>query len=206
MSATDTTTTHHPATERSTPCLTTRQPWATFITLGVKRYETKTVRPPTDLVGRRVGIIAGLQLARGMDNGELLGRTAGTGFPAYRLVGSKRQGWRLADLRTGQLITLPMGAVVVTAVLGAGLPILGPSRSSINELKARHAGRYIRRVSTGLFDVNENAPDEAVDISDQIPYGDWTPGRYAWPLTDLAPLDVPRPASGRQHFVNVVLP
>lgn len=35
------------------------------------------------------------------------------------------------------------------------------------------------------------------DITDQLPIGDFTPGRYAWLLTDITPCD-PVPAKGRQ--------
>ena len=32
------------------------------------------------------------------------------------------------------------------------------------------------------------------------PYGDYSPGRWIWYLTDIEPLDVPIPARGRQGF------
>ncbi|MBU9945035.1 MAG: hypothetical protein KTQ12_10425 [Dermatophilaceae bacterium] len=42
------------------------------------------------------------------------------------------------------------------------------------------------------------SPATAVDISDQIPYGDWAPGRWAWRLADVEPLTSPIPCKGRQ--------
>lgn len=35
-------------------------------------------------------------------------------------------------------------------------------------------------------------------ISDQLPYGDWTPGRWAWRLDDIEPCCDPIPAKGKQ--------
>lgn len=38
----------------------------------------------------------------------------------------------------------------------------------------------------------------AEDITDQRPFGDFTPGRYAWLLADVEALAEPVPARGRQ--------
>lgn len=36
------------------------------------------------------------------------------------------------------------------------------------------------------------------DVTDQLPYGEFAPGRWAWLLTDIGPFAEPVPASGRQ--------
>lgn len=36
------------------------------------------------------------------------------------------------------------------------------------------------------------------DISDQLPFGNWTPGGWAWELADPQPLDQPIPVKGKQ--------
>ena len=41
--------------------------------------------------------------------------------------------------------------------------------------------------------VDELSPHADWDISDQLPYGDWRPGRWAWRLTDAEPVQS-RPA------------
>ena len=37
-----------------------------------------------------------------------------------------------------------------------------------------------------------------LDISDQLPFGNWTPGGWAWELADPQPLDQPIPVKGKQ--------
>ena len=41
------------------------------------------------------------------------------------------------------------------------------------------------------------------DITDQRPYGDFTPGRFAWLLEDVRPVDPPVPCRGRQGLWTV---
>jgi hypothetical protein len=42
------------------------------------------------------------------------------------------------------------------------------------------------------------------EITDQLPYGDFTPGRYAWLLDDVEPVDPPIPARGRQRLWDLL--
>lgn len=48
-----------------------------------------------------------------------------------------------------------------------------------------------------LVDVIPTYPHMAVRWPDQMPYGDFTPGRFAWVLENIEPLAVPVPAKGR---------
>jgi hypothetical protein len=43
-------------------------------------------------------------------------------------------------------------------------------------------------------------PARWVDISDQRPYGDFTPGRYGWVLSDIRMVNPPVPFTGGQGF------
>jgi activating signal cointegrator 1 len=49
----------------------------------------------------------------------------------------------------------------------------------------------------GVPDYWHHEADE-VDVTDQRPFGDFTPGRWAWLLDDIRPLPEPVPARGRQ--------
>ena len=40
-------------------------------------------------------------------------------------------------------------------------------------------------------------PAVAVNVTDQLPYGDFAPGRWAWMLTNVQPCG-PTPAKGKQ--------
>jgi hypothetical protein len=46
-----------------------------------------------------------------------------------------------------------------------------------------------------------NAPSWPDDVTDQLPFGDFTPGRYAWLLEDITPCDQVS-AKGRQGLWN----
>lgn len=64
-------------------------------------------------------------------------------------------------------IPLPLGAVVGSAVVEACWRIKPPQRNAVLWSDDGH---------------------KHVNVSDQIPYGDFTPGRYAWLLGDAAPV------------------
>lgn len=40
--------------------------------------------------------------------------------------------------------------------------------------------------------------EDGTDMADQLPFGDWTPGRHAWRVTDPVLLDEPIPYRGQQ--------
>ncbi|HWP50615.1 MAG TPA: 2-oxoglutarate dehydrogenase E1 [Clostridia bacterium] len=82
---------------------------------------------------------------------------------------------------------LPLGCVVATADLVGCWKI-----DSIQELSSAPW-------ETGYWDDRMNWHD----VSDQeIMFGDWTPGRYAWEITNVKMLDIPVPAKGKQGLWN----
>lgn len=48
----------------------------------------------------------------------------------------------------------------------------------------------------------EHGGIEPIDVSDQQPYGDFAPGRWAWLLDHVEQLPQPVPAKGRQGVWN----
>lgn len=76
------------------------QPWASFIAIGIKPFETRSWAPPAKLIGQRVAIHA-----------------------AKKAVPSDDRDWAI---RCGVPV-IPLGAVVCTAVL-AGAYQCGPTR------------------------------------------------------------------------------
>lgn len=83
---------------------------------------------------------------------------------------------------------LPLGAVVATARLV----------ECVQVLKVRDDGTWtiVQRDYTG--------PVRGV-VLDQLPYGDFTPGRWAWLLDDIEQLDKPLPATGRQGMWDIYI-
>jgi hypothetical protein len=74
------------------------QPWASFIAIGVKPYETRSWSPPSRLIGQRIAIHAAKQ----------------------RVDADDVEWWRLVS--KGQAGPLPFGAIVCTAILAADFP------------------------------------------------------------------------------------
>jgi len=152
--------------------LTIRQPWASLIALGVKTIETRSwstrYRGP-------LAIHAG---------------KAPTSFAAAA------DPWRRLAAETGQArpwYEVTLGAVVAVADLVDVVPMLECGTFP------DPPGRYLRigrpghgpRLALGAFGRPRSS------VTDQEPYGDFTPGRYAWLLDNVREID-PVPAKGRQ--------
>jgi hypothetical protein len=168
--------------------LTIRQPYATLIALGVKTIETRSRRAPQALIGQTIAIHAGKHrpkdvwcsasadpvfpppLARLYDYGKCVDpQESNDGeWWRYRWDG-------------------PLGAIVATATLVACVPI-GPGPEQLVDFGCPYVslwpeGRLQYRVREDF-----DGPDSLVhDLTDQLPYGDFQPGRWAWLLTDVKP-------------------
>ena len=178
--------------------LTIRQPWASLIAAGVKTIETRSwstkYRGP-------LAIHAGKQWAKGWgvhdlwhdpdiaderrDRNDLLVEKLGCD-PLEDCNGS---GFWTVD-RHGRR-NVPLGAVVATCTLADVVPTVdyrherADTRKRVEEIE-------------GTLWLRIPAERPATEITGQLPFGDFTPGRYAWLLTDVQRLEVPVPAKGRQ--------
>lgn len=171
-----------------------RQPWATLIALGVKTIETRPAPPNGPMRPEGVRGLPGLPLERG----ERIAIVAGKAAPergwaasdAHYFVARNGDGeWVLAH--PGHLEPLPLGSVVCTVRVDDALPIL-------DEAGADHfRGRCIGAYDDGLTEWTADELDRPVDHDDQLPLGDFTPGRWGWMLGDPQPCD-PIPCKGRQ--------
>lgn len=92
---------------------------------------------------------------------------------------------------------MSLGAVVATCTLADVVPIVGEGeRVAAPWTPHVSMSRGVLRHWRGE---NEYAPTprwDVVSIDDQLPFGDFTPGRYAWLLTDITQCD-PIPVKGR---------
>lgn len=187
--------------------LTIRQPWASLIAAGVKTIETRSwstkYRGPLaihagksprswiemdepSLLSER-GEVEAVMCALGVKEPDdrswpspfiATGWWAGDG-PEYIGIG---------DLR------MPLGAVVATCTLADVVPIVASDDFSA-------LAPYVRPMENRSALRRTNAPSWPDDVTDQIPFGDFTPGRYAWLLEDITPCD-PVSAKGRQGLWN----
>ena len=162
--------------------LTIRQPWASLIALGVKTIETRSW--PTRYRGP-IAIHAGLRHPY-KDLDHLPGDVE-DGFEV-RWLGGWRVAWDLTTPTMGLDLwheesdteaDLPLGAIVATATLVDVLTMIPAGTSERN-------GEHRIFIGDGaIWRTNPSGSGPAVDLTDQRPYGDFEPGRYAWLLDDI---------------------
>lgn len=186
--------------------LTIRQPWASLIAAGVKTIETRSwstrYRGPLAIhAGRRWDVGWSRHAlwhdpdvpSDTRDRNDVLVEKLRCD-PMEDCNGSGY--WTVDRYGRGHI---PRGAVVATCTLADVVPIMdGRSRPIMLEersLVVREECPPWSSASTTTAWVELGARGEKV--TDQLPFGDFTPGRYAWLLTDITPCD-PVPAKGRQ--------
>jgi hypothetical protein len=154
--------------------LTLWQPWASLCALGVKTIETRSWPAPKSLIGQRIGIHAA---ARRPTPGE----EYGTGW------------WWQWDVDEGIIVEqdaptfrqapAPLGCIVATATLADCVPMVWsddwPPRDTDAAALEIHA--------SGLALWSQGERDEPIDVTDQLPFGDFRIGRWAWLLSDIKP-------------------
>ena len=170
--------------------LTIRQPWASLIAVGAKTIET---RPFSTKYRGPLAIHAGLAK------------------PSRDLVrmGQWLTRWDYGEGRyvlsdgLGKWGALPLGAVVAVCDLIDVVPMIdghdlsgAPTRwTGDGWLRLTH---YDLRQERELMLMRGDAPAPgSPDVSDQLPFGDFTPGRFAWLLDNVRPID-PVPMKGAQ--------
>lgn len=191
-----------------------RQPYPTLIEIGVKQWETRGGPPNGPMRPDGVRGMPGLAI----EPGERIAVCAGAKAPTICQVGAfdvmphasdSHVAWGGTALHPGdwytyerpnppgrvdEIAVLPLGVVVCTAVVAEALPIVepGPVMRPPAPTKRWVAERLFPALGLAAWGV-DGAAFVSADISDQLPYGDWTPGRWAWRLTDAEPVQS-RPA------------
>jgi hypothetical protein len=169
--------------------LTIRQPWASLIALGVKHIETRSWST------RYRGPLA---------------IHAGVRYDPFVPEDPERRLWAscsrvLIEPKIGNEDTwkhgnpfhhLPFGAVVAVADLVDVVPMIDGSLGWTEDSDTPPAALVLSWDTSAML-VDTRATGPFPDYSDQLPYGDFSPGRYAWLLDNVRPID-PVPAKGRQ--------
>jgi hypothetical protein len=157
------------------PAITLWQPWASLVACGAKLYETRSWA--TQYKGR----IAIHAAARNPVEATRL-------FPGLQMAVIRKA------LKDGGLLdydsdfdALPFGCVVATVNLVNCWHIVS-NPWTVTNLAKRYA----------VF-CGPTYPERIIYPSGQeLLFGDWTPGRYAWELADIKVLPEPIPARGHQ--------
>ena len=188
--------------------ITIDQPYPALIVAGVKRFETRGNPPAGEMCPPGVRPLPGCRINRGeriaihaSARRPAAGMRLGLDHPvttAEWLVDDSRA--RLLDLCNEEALPLPTSAIVATARVVDALPIIDahlgwpgdgdtpPGAVLVDDLNAW------LEVVTGI----RTGDDVSDDITDQIPYGHWTPGGWAWELDEVEALAEPIPCRGRQ--------
>lgn len=188
--------------------LVVRQPWATLIALGIKTIETRPA-PPNGAMrpegvrglpglsverGERIAIVAGKARPKDGSLGEFdVWTSFGSGISYLRTPVPRTLGVGLYEYR------LPLGAVVCTVVVDDALPMeeCPPYSSSFDDRWEPEPPSvlYLGGLNGGPWAfIDSHGP---YPMMDQLPLGDFSPGRWGWLLSDPRPCD-PVPCKGRQ--------
>ena len=169
------------------PAISLHAPWGTAIAHGLKRWETRSWPCPPRYIGQTIAIH---QAKRRPDLAGTFGdwsicKTDGYAGSLYFLVSPS------------ECAELALGAIVATARIVACV--------SCVVRDAEQTG--ISRNVNGLWYLRPgDHPSEADNITDQEPWGDFTPGRWAWQLDQIQPLAVPVPVRSpdRKDYENAI--
>lgn len=146
------------------------EPWATLCVTGIKQYETRGYPPMPRVLGQRVAIHAAQRRVTPEEFNPL----------ALEAV-SRALGTHSWD-----------DAVTYGAVLGT-VGIQGAYRIDYHE-----AGMHMARICKAVGDVPRSLGIETWIGTDLL--GDYSPGRWAWVLSDPERFDPPYPARGYQGW------
>lgn len=176
--------------------ITLWQPWASLIAEGVKTIETRSWKAPDSLIGERIAIHAAARKPPKCEpcNGSGCGPgTASGAFEACDWCGGTGVHGLCAEVSG-----MPLGAVVATARLAACVPMVDLGDPYPDPCVWIWPEDSTGETTAG-YDHRGWENSESVDITDQLPYGDFRPGRWAWLLDDVEKLPEPIPATGRQR-------
>lgn len=179
------------------PVLTLWQPWASLVAIGAKTIETRGWATPYR------GPIAIHAAAKRPNSHTLVGdyRTKGFGRTGLVLLGPGLPEFQSTPRLQGYQLSL--GKILATATLVDCVPMI--DNCGIDMEAPAHicrAGGGIsllsHRPASDPFDDGETEHD----VTDQMPLGDFTPGRFGWLLTDIVNLDEPVPFKGGQRLTR----
>ena len=157
--------------------ITLWQPWASLLACGAKEFETRSWATSYR------GPIAIHAAARIFDTRDL---------PAYVVHAMVQAVRPIVDKMAHTAIYLPLemiprGCIIATAEL------IGCHKM------VRRGGRGLSSDSPGWLET-ENGIYEPTD--QELLFGDWTPGRYAWEFANMKMLETPIHAKGGQRIWN----
>jgi hypothetical protein len=170
------------------------QPWATLIACGAKPFETRSWAPPRDLIGQHIAIHAAKKIDKGVAQfAEELsyGQHKDGGFDlADKIEASMSETPDELMGLFGEATAMPIGCIVAIARLDAAFQ-LGEKSEGTAFPAASVVRRLISRPMPECFTIRYDD------------FGDYAPGRWAWLLKDIQPLNPAIAAKGAQGFFEL---
>lgn len=172
--------------------LTLHQPWASLIAVGAKTILTKSWPCPPALIGEPLLIHAAAKPPKGwwstIWRDDEYERAPEVVRAAAAMVDFQTDGpfWTAEESTNGEdwyhRWRGPLGAVVASCRVAACVPITDDPDDYPDPIS------LVEAVPDGRLGLWLAGDDEVPsrDISDQLPFGDFSPGRYAWLLEDVA--------------------
>jgi hypothetical protein len=168
--------------------LTVRQPYAQLIVLGPKTIETRSWSTK-----HRCPLVIHAGAAESFGQGSVVGE-----WQLYRGDRQDRPMARRTRMHKtdGTLsVVLPLGAIVGTCNLVDVVPmVVSGEEGAIRTLDVDDNGSLWIVEPQSDESVEAGEHPEWREVTDQLPYGDFTPGRFAWLLEDIKPVEQRCPA------------
>ncbi len=163
--------------------ITIWQPWATLLAIGAKKYETRSWA-----TNYRGPIAIHAAVKRPPNQGELPWKN----FEAITHAITMNLGhWRF------DWDNIPRGCIIATAELVNCWHIVYHPGTDVDVAKHINIGAEL--------DVPKHHPDfhkYIVPTEEEMLFGDWTPGRYAWEFANIKMLQDPILVKGQQRLWN----
>lgn len=180
--------------------LTLWQPWASLICPGPGREPIKTIETRSWSTKHRGPVLIcsaaklptdSLRVGEWWVNAP---RRQGRYQARSYMIENHDGPWRGSE---AELVPLPPGAALGVATIVDCLPIVndGTRRNGIDAGRNGTAAARVDDPQTGVEVIRA--------VTDQLPYGDFTPGRYGWLLGDIRSFAEPIPVKGGQQLWNV---
>lgn len=174
-----------------------------------KTIETRSWKAPESLIGQRIAIHAAKRPAEFVSFGSSTFVSSRRGHCRH-VVGSPVSRVRELFTPDGAFYDLPLGAVVGTAVLVDCVPMTvrlpGAWAESDEGMTVLLVDGVDDIETLALWRLRRDGLNlawrGAGDVTDQIPFGIFEQGRWAWLLSDVERFDDPVPAAGRQGIWN----
>lgn len=170
--------------------ITLWQPWASLIAEGVKTIETRSRKSPwSSAIGETIAVHAAKRMPD-IDSVMMLARSGITSYVNALVLCCANDGSQF-----------PRGSVVATCTLTDIVPIVDVlTGNGPDDHDAFRQAVYVLPAALELTDraVRIGDPGHTIDVTEQRPFGDFAPGRWALLLDDVVKLPEPIPAKGKQ--------